>query len=245
MDSAFSDGFQVGEIHHTNIRPYDYTVWPLCVSWEVCSVRLSSTRNPHLVGKLFWSEITHKVSVVLHHTLEFATLSVCSYFWAITHLVKSSNVTLSENYPGMLNVNWQLQFIFEVSLTPKSTVLFKLCMAMEFFFSFLKRFDLFITWAVAANGGLLEEVVVVWSGGSDTGVSFITVGNSLWALMEIIMHVHNCPKAKGLDSVCMPSSMKVFAIILFKCKVPWIWQLLYLCKICMFIFYFKVAYSLW
>ncbi len=96
------------------------------------------------------------------------------------------------------------------------------------FLLFFKRFDLFITWAVAANGGLLEEVVVVWSGGSDTGVSFITVGHSLRALMEIIMHVHNYPKAAGLDLICMPSSLKFFDVITFRCKVCWIWQLLYL-----------------
>lgn len=90
-----------------------------------------------------------------------------------------------------------------------------------------KRFDLFITWAVAANGGLREEVGAVWSGGSDTGVSFITVGHSLGALMEIIMHVHNCPKAKGPGPVCMPSSMQFCGVTALRCEVCWIWQPLY------------------
>ena len=128
----------------------------------------------------------------------------------------------------MLSANWQPQFIFEVSSTPKSTVFLKLCTTVEFFFSWKKkkkkRFDLFITWAVAANGGLLEEVGAVWSGGSDTGVSFITVGHSLGALMEIIMHVHNCPKAKGPGPVCMPSSMQFCGVTAFRCEVCWIWQ---------------------
>lgn len=57
--------------------------------------------------------------------------------------------------------------------------------------------------------------MVVSSGGSDTGVSFITVGHSPPALMEIIMHVHSCLKAEGLYPVSIPSSMK---FIVFGCK---------------------------
>lgn len=76
---------------------------------------------------------------------------------------------------------------------------------------FFLRFDLFITWALAANGGLPEEAVVVWSGGSDRGVSFITVGRRPSVLMEIIMHVHNCPKAKRADPPSIPSCMHLSA----------------------------------
>lgn len=63
----------------------------------------------------------------------------------------------------MLNANWQLHFIFEVALTPKVNSAFQTMHGYVelFLLFFLKRFDLFITRAVAANGGLQEEVVVV------------------------------------------------------------------------------------
>lgn len=140
--------------------------------WQIHLVRNNRNRN-------------NKVSVVLYHTLAFPTLSVCSFFESLHTWLNHWLLlrTLLENDPSLPTVNWLPHFIW--SLDPKSTVTFQLCMTVYFFYLFFffkrkkKRFDLFITRALAANGGLLEEVVVVWSGGSDTGVSFITVGHSL------------------------------------------------------------------
>lgn len=103
--------------------------------------------------------------------------------------------------------------LFEISLPPKLTVTLKLCTVKEVFssHSVFFRFDLFITWALAANGGLLELAVVVWSGASDRGVSFITVGRRPSVLMEIIMHVHNYPKAMWADPPDIPSCMHLGA----------------------------------
>lgn len=49
---------------------------------------------------------------------------------------------------------------------------------MRFFYIFLLRFYIFISLAAADDEGFIEEVEVVWSGSSDTGVTFITVGCS-------------------------------------------------------------------
>lgn len=84
----------------------------------------------------------------------------------------------------------------------KLTAIFNWRVAKQVLSTFSQIFDLFISWAVAANGGVREEAVGVWSGDTDTQVSFITVGHSLWALMEIIMQVHNCPKAEGARWCC-------------------------------------------
>ena len=54
-----------------------------------------------------------------------------------------------------------------------------------------------------ANGGVAEEAVVVWSRGSDTAVSFITVGHCLSAFIKIIMRVHNW-EAEGRASSLLP-----------------------------------------
>ena len=54
-----------------------------------------------------------------------------------------------------------------------------------------------------ANGGVAEEAVVVWSGGSDTAVSFITAGHCLSAFIKIIMRVHNW-EAEGRASSLLP-----------------------------------------
>lgn len=102
-----------------------------------------------------------------------------------------------------------------------SSTFLKLCMAMEFFFPFFKDLIFFISSAVAANGGLLEEVVVVWSGGSDTGVSFITVGHCVWVLMEIIMHVHNAHRHRGSILSACQTPWSFFAVITITSSSHW------------------------
>lgn len=93
---------------------------------------------------------------------------------------------------------------------------------MKCFYTFLLRFDIFISLAVADDEGFIEEVVVVWTCSSDTGVTFITVGHSLWALMKITMHVHNGPKAKVLDYDACCTSLSMFFITI----INWyIWDL--------------------
>lgn len=173
----------------TNLCPYDLTVWPF-----------SNPKSKHILGGLqcktqieihmLANYSVQKLLRVLHCTVEFVPVSGC---WVITHLVIKGCQMLIGSYS-----------LYEDSLTPNSTVTSKYVLLWSFSPLFKKIFDLFITWAVAVNGGLREEVLVVWSGGSDTGVSFITVGHSLLALMEIIMYVHNCPEGKGvwIQSAC-------------------------------------------
>ena len=198
------------------------TIWPL-----------STAKGHGYSGRsAVWdSTFGWQVTLVRNHSLSISCLSPHFGIWAITHLVKSSKyVTLGTVRKRSRDAECKLAatvYIWSV-VDPKVNSIPQTMHNRGVFLLLKKkkkkRFDLFITWAVAANGGLLEEVGAVWSGGSDTGVSFITVGHSLGALMEIIMHVHNCPKAKGPGPVCMPSSMQFCGVTAFRCEVCWIWQ---------------------